>query len=104
MIRDRKKVDRYGECNYSNYMEAHLIRIGNSRGIRIPQKVLEHYRIQEGATLVLEERQDGILIRPQPGSSPKVSWEQAYQEMAGEAAEKAEWMDWDALVGDGTDD
>jgi antitoxin MazE len=85
-------------------MKAHLIRIGNSRGVRIPQKVLEHYRIQEGATLELEERQDGILLRPLHGSTTKVSWEQAYREMAEEAAEKAEWLDWDALTGDGTDD
>ena len=85
-------------------MEAYLIRIGNSRGIRIPQKVLEHYRLQEGAILELEERQDGILIRPQPATPVKVGYEQAYREMAIEAAEKAEWADWDGLAGDGTDD
>ena len=85
-------------------MEAHLIRIGNSRGIRIPQKILEHYRIQEGSALELEERQDGILIRPMAMPDAKVSWEQAYQEMASEAAENAEWAEWDKLSGDGSDD
>lgn len=85
-------------------MEARLIKIGNSRGLRLPQKVLEHYQLLEGAVLELEERQDGILIRPQSGTRTTVSWEEAYAEMAMEAAEKAEWDDWDGLAGDGNGD
>lgn len=85
-------------------MMTHLIRIGNSRGVRIPQKVLEHYRILEGAPLELEEKQDGILVRPQVQVNSKVSWDQAYNEMALDAAEKAGWAEWDGMAGDGVGD
>jgi antitoxin MazE len=85
-------------------MLTHLIRIGNSRGVRIPQRVLEHYRILEGAVLELEQRQDGIFLRPKVAANPKVSWEQAYQEMALEGTENTEWAEWDAVAGDGAGD
>ncbi|MEI8093177.1 MAG: hypothetical protein WCG80_03105 [Spirochaetales bacterium] len=81
-------------------MTAHLVRIGNSRGVRIPQKTLQLYGMAEGAELELEERQEGILIRLVV-SAAKVSWSQAYEEMAEAVAERAEWSEWDALAGDG---
>ncbi len=84
-------------------METRLIKIGNSRGIRIPQAMLELYQIQEGNGLELESRRDGILIKPMPDKKSMVSWETAYREMAAEAKERYEWSDWDTLAGDGTD-
>ncbi len=85
-------------------MTARLIRIGNSRGVRLPQHVLEHYRLTEGSLLELEQRQDGILIRPVPAADSKISWSEAYQERATEVAEAAEWAEWDGLAGDGLGD
>jgi len=83
-------------------METKLIRIGNSRGIRIPQVMLELYHMQEGNALEIETRRDGILIRALPDQN-KVSWETAYAEMAAEAEERYEWADWDGLAEDGND-
>jgi hypothetical protein len=54
--------------------------------------------------LELEQRQDGILLRPQAAAHSKVSWEQAYQEMDLEGAENTEWAEWDAVARDGTGD
>jgi antitoxin MazE len=85
-------------------MRARLIRIGNSRGVRLPQQVLEHYHLAEGAVLELEPRLDGILIRPVPTADAKVSWAQAYQERAAEVAEAAEWAQWNGVAGDGLGD
>ena len=82
-------------------MKARLIRIGNSQGIRIPQKMLRLYQLKEGTLLDLEERQDGILIRRVTNTQDKVPWEVAYREMASESAENGEWADWDAVAGDG---
>jgi len=82
-------------------MKARLIRIGNSRGIRIPQKMIELYQLKEGSILELEERRDGILIHRQPVAQNKVSWDVAYQEMAADSAEDSEWTEWDAVAGDG---
>jgi antitoxin MazE len=85
-------------------MKAKLIRIGNSKGLRIPQSLLELYEVKEGGTVELEARRDGILLRPLPEKAPKESWEASYQAMAEEAAERAEWSEWDAVAVDGFDD
>jgi antitoxin MazE len=91
-------------CDYGNYMKVELVRIGNSRGLRLPRKLLELYGIAEGDRLELEERRDGILIRPCAEPSGKIPWEAAYREMAEEAAESAEWAEWDVVCSDGLDD
>jgi antitoxin component of MazEF toxin-antitoxin module len=76
--------------------ELKVARIGNSRGIRIPARTLERYRI--GATVVMEERSDGILLRPPGPASPKLSWEETARAMA---AEREDWSAWDATGADG---
>lgn len=76
------------------------MRIGNSKGIRIPQSILEQYRWAEGMAVELEVRRDGLLLKPIEDSN-KVSWETAYREMAEEVAEGSEWGDWDGVSGDG---
>ena len=56
-----KPIDPNGGSNYSYYMkpvELKVARLGNSRGVRLPAPTLERYRI--GATVVMEERSDGI--------------------------------------------
>jgi antitoxin component of MazEF toxin-antitoxin module len=82
-------------------MKVRLVRIGNSRGIRIPQELLRVYGLQEGAELELEERREGILLSVQRGSRGLLPWKVAYQEMAAESAEAEEWSEWDATAGDG---
>jgi antitoxin component of MazEF toxin-antitoxin module len=82
-------------------MKAQLVKIGNSRGIRLPQKLLTLYRINEGDELELEERRDGILLRPGRADSMKLSFEASYREMIAEPAEHDEWSDWDSVSGDG---
>jgi len=41
-------------------LEAKLIKIGNSRGIRLPKKIISKYGL--GNLVLLEETEDGILI------------------------------------------
>jgi antitoxin component of MazEF toxin-antitoxin module len=78
-----------------NSTELKVARIGNSRGIRIPAQTLERYRI--GATVVMEERSDGILLRPPGPASPKLSWEETAREMA---AQGEDWNAWETTVAD----
>ena len=85
-------------------MKAKLIRIGNSRGFRIPQSLLELYNVKEGETVEFEPRRDGILMRPLPDKKGKVSWENSYREMSEEAAELTEWNEWDITAADGLND
>ena len=80
-------------------VELKVARIGNSRGVRLPAATLERYGI--GDSVVMEERSDGILLRPAGGAEPKLSWEETARAMAAEAED---WSEWDATAADGLDD
>lgn len=78
--------------------EVHLkvARIGNSRGVRLPAGTLTRYRI--GERVIMEERSDGILLRPQRSGSAKLDWRQTARAMA---AELEDWSAWESVAGDG---
>jgi antitoxin MazE len=59
-------------------MRANLIRIGNSRGIRIPKPLLEQAGL--GGTVELLAEKGQIVIRPD--RSPRQGWEEAFRAMA----------------------
>lgn len=80
-------------------IELKVARIGNSRGVRLPAATLERYQI--GNALVMEERADGILLRPPGPARPKLSWEDTAAAMA---AAMEDWAPWDATTADGLDD
>ena len=80
-------------------VELKVARIGNSRGVRIPAATLERYRI--GDSVVMEERIEGILLRPRRSAGPKLSWEDTAVAMS---AEPEDWSDWDNALGDGLDE
>jgi len=98
----RASVDRHRESNYGYYVkpvELKVTRIGNSRGVRLPAGTLERYQV--GDTLVMEERSDGILLRPVGSTIAKLSWEQTAAAMA---ASDEQWREWDSTAGDGLAD
>ena len=76
--------------------EVKLIRIGNSRGIRLPKALLERYGWED--SLVLEEADDSVVLRG--NAAAKMSWEQTYRAMA---SEQEDWSDFDVTVADGLD-
>lgn len=80
-------------------VELKVARIGNSRGVRIPAATLERYRI--GPSVVMEERSDGILLRPLGPAKAKLSWEETARQMA-QAGE--DWSEWDVTSSDGLEE
>lgn len=76
-------------------MEAKLITIGNSKGLRLPKKLIDKYHL--GEKLALEEVEEGILIKADTPVD-KYSWEQTFKEMA---MEGDDWSDLDTLASDG---
>ncbi|MCY4370080.1 MAG: AbrB/MazE/SpoVT family DNA-binding domain-containing protein [bacterium] len=76
--------------------EVKLIRIGNSRGIRIPKALIDRYGWED--SLVLEEAEESVVLRG--NATGKLSWEQTYRAMA---AEREDWSDFDAAAADGLD-
>jgi antitoxin component of MazEF toxin-antitoxin module len=75
-----------------------VARIGNSRGVRIPAATLARYEI--GDEVLMEERSDGILLRPPGAATPKLSWDETARDMA---AATEDWSAWDAASADGLD-
>jgi antitoxin component of MazEF toxin-antitoxin module len=78
--------------------ELKVARIGNSRGVRLPAKTLDRYGI--GESVIMEERSDGILLRPSHVTNAKLSWEDTAREMA---SSSEDWSEWDATGADGLD-
>jgi len=77
-------------------LELKVSRIGNSRGVRLPAASLRRYRI--GAMFLMEERSEGIFLRPVGPLVEKLSWEDTAREMA---LNSEDWRDWNAADADG---
>ncbi len=72
---------------------AHLVKIGNSQGIRIPKPLVEQARL-EGKELKLQLVKDGLLISPQ--NSARSGWKEAIElSLAANDAESLDndWLD-----------
>jgi antitoxin MazE len=74
--------------------EIQLVRIGNSKGVRLPKKTLQKYGLTD--TIVIEEIKEGILIRNK--KDKKLGWEQTYQAMT---EEQESWEEFDITLMDG---
>jgi antitoxin MazE len=59
-------------------METSIIKIGNSKGLRLSKTILEKYNILDKVELILEE--DQIILKPI--STPRKDWEKAFKKMA----------------------
>jgi antitoxin MazE len=58
-------------------MRARLIRIGNSRGVRLPKPVIEQAGLQE--EIDLEVREGAVVIRSR--KRPRAGWAEAARDM-----------------------
>ena len=59
-------------------MEVSVIKIGNSKGIRLSKTLLDKYNIQDTVEIILEKGQ--IVIKPL--SRPRQGWDKAFKKMA----------------------
>ena len=59
-------------------MEVSVIKIGNSKGIRLSKTLLDKYNIKDTVEVILEKGQ--IVIKPL--SKPRKGWEKAFKRMA----------------------
>jgi antitoxin MazE len=58
-------------------MKTNIVRIGNSRGIRIPKAVLEQCHLED--EVELEVRDDHLEVRP--ATKPRSGWAEAFRRM-----------------------
>ncbi len=76
--------------------ELKIARIGNSKGVRVPAVTLRWYGI--GDSVFMEERIDGIMLRPAGAAVERLSWEDTAREIALSAED---WREWDRVDSDG---
>lgn len=58
-------------------MKTQIIKIGNSKGIRIPKPLLEQSNLK--GEVELEVRDEGLLIKS--SKKPRHNWDKAFKEM-----------------------
>jgi antitoxin MazE len=61
-----------------NSVRARIVRIGNSRGIRIPKVWLDQLNLDDEVELTIHD--DSLVVRP--AHSAREGWSSAFQEMA----------------------
>lgn len=59
-------------------MEISVIKIGNSKGIRLSKTLLDRYNIKDTVDLIMDKGQ--IILKPI--SKPRKGWEKAFEKMA----------------------
>ena len=65
-------------------MEALIIKIGNSKGLRLSKTILEKYNIQNKVELILED--DQIILKAI--DEPRKGWDKAFKKMHQEGDDK----------------
>jgi antitoxin MazE len=58
-------------------MEVSIIKIGNSKGLRLSKSILDKYQIKDKVEVILEEGQ--IVLKPI--DQPRKGWDQAFKKM-----------------------
>ena len=58
-------------------METSIIKIGNSKGLRLSKTILEKYNIKDKVEMILEKGQ--IVLKPI--NEPRKNWAKSFEEM-----------------------
>lgn len=58
-------------------MEQPIIKIGNSKGLRLSKSILDRYQIKDKVEVILEEGR--IILKPI--AKPREGWDKAFREM-----------------------
>jgi antitoxin MazE len=59
-------------------VQTRIIRIGNSRGVRIPKPLLEQAGLSDEVEISVED--DSLVIRP--AAKPRAGWAESFRQMA----------------------
>lgn len=59
-------------------MRTSIIKIGNSKGLRLNKQIIKQYQISDQVDLILEE--DRIILKPI--KKPREGWDESFQKMA----------------------
>lgn len=83
-------------------LKTRLVRIGNSRGVRLPKAVIEQAGITDGVEIAV--RGDEVVLRSSATKkNPRAGWEAAFKKALAELPpdflerEREEWADWQKM-------
>ena len=62
----------------NNAVKSRIVKMGNSKGVRIPKPILEQLAL--GEEVEISVRGDQLVIRP--GKHPRAGWEEQFARMA----------------------
>lgn len=65
-------------------MKTNIVRIGHSKGIRLPKSILEQCRLKDSVEIEVEG--DAVIIRPIHAA--RSGWSEAFSEMSGHQDDK----------------
>ncbi len=77
-LKHKTDVEILNYCNYIVSMKTQVIKIGNSKGIRIPKSILEHSGL--GKEVDIEVGEDELITRPV--NTPRKGWSEAFRLMS----------------------
>lgn len=63
-------------------IHSRLVKIGNSKGVRLPKTLLEMSGIKDEIQIFIDNGQ--IIICPLEKNNPRLGWQKSFQEMAQE--------------------
>ena len=77
-------LDILSHCDYNVYtkeeMQIAIIKIGNSKGVRLPKTILEQCGITDSVEMEVHEGE--IILKPRP-AVPRQGWREQFAAMAG---------------------
>ena len=65
-------------------MKTNIVRIGNSRGVRLPKSILEQCQLKDSVELEVE----GNVLTIRPIQTPRGGWSEAFSAMAQQQDDK----------------
>lgn len=69
-------------CMKQKVIHSRLVKIGNSKGVRLPKTLLEMSGIKDEIQIFIDNGQ--IIICPLEKNNPRLGWQKSFQEMAQE--------------------
>ena len=72
-------------------MEAKIIAIGNSKGLRLPKEVLKRCNLADGQAVSIGVQGSDIVIRPK--ASPRGGWDAAFAKAGARRVRENLWGD-----------
>lgn len=74
-------------------MEAKVIQIGNSHGVRLPKSLMKRAGISPGEQLLLDVTPDRRIILTPPKAHPRTGWDESFRRARARQVKENLWGD-----------